>query len=711
MPTPLKLLARPERKSAPEGTQIDCRNCGNIDGPYNCKRLPPASFAPGEESYIWCKKFKQKPKNHCPEHTSCMDCVDGEEWFPDDEPPRPFDTGEERYYWCTKHFLKLEDYNWPCESHTKFSNQEQAKMYAATAEELSKPPEDLKDEPVSEWILENFHDNIIYVMSKTDKGEYYVYDGCKWVPDKKRQYQHLIIKGIKIMISKLEKLAMEIEPKYYENKMGEKVPTKEYADACKRVKDSKRYLDYSKIKDLWQLMQGKVAIDNREFDTNYNLLNFKNGTLEIDIWKFRAHRPEDMLTKCMAANYDESAGSPLKFIDEINRSFKEYEEQLWMQVFYGGALARRPQKKFYHMNGLADAGKTTILNTIMKVLGDDGATGYAAPLPPDVFTSSKARQATRNDLLMTRHCCVMGIDEQKSDERQDSSLAKGYTGGSLLNIRGLYEENQLLPPSCTIINTCNKLPPLDVSDQGMTSRQVVIPFEYAITQKIPEYWNILYNEECDKIALWLMKGLKYYLEHGLPDLPKRFKDATNKYIRDNNIVDRFTLFNCKLGDGENDVNYRMTFDSFYSGFKSYAEHVEKRKEQYIPGADKVIELLSMRGIKLIQKPTKIVDISNDGMITRKASRNVLYGIRFKNREERHAEVMDAMKDEPVNVGELPMEIHMIMMDAPNKTVDFNWLNSYFTSKGIATDTLLSTIEHLKARGEIMAVGPGEYQLV
>jgi putative DNA primase/helicase len=708
----IKLLYTPERKSAPKEYDITCDNCDHRLRSYKRgERQPPANFAIGEETYVWCDKYDQKPKTKCADQTSCLDCEHGEEWHYTDKAPWPFTPDEDGYSWCNKHQMKIEySDNWPCEYHSKYEKADDESPFLDGINKYTDTPEDLKDEPVSEWILENFKDNIMYVMSKGDKGEYYVYDGCKWIPDKKKQYQHFIIKGIKAIINQLKAEAEAIEPKTVTDKYGKVKPTEEYAKAADRVSKAKRYLDYGKIKDIWSLMQGKVAIDNREFDTNYNILNFKNGTLDIITWKLRKHQPSDMLTKCMAAEYNETALCP-KFDDEISRSFKDAKEKEWLQIFYGGALARRPQKKFYHMNGTADAGKTTILNTIMKVLGDDGKTGYAAPLPPDTFSSSKAHQATRNDLLMTRHCCIMGIDEQKSDERQDSSLAKGYTGGSLLNVRGLYEENQLLPPSCTIINTCNKLPPLDVSDQGMISRQVVIPFEYPIAKKIPEYWNILYNEECDAIAWWLLEGLKKYLSVGLPDLPERFKNATSKYVRDNNIVDRFNILSCKIGDGKDDVNYRMTLDAYYTSFKNYCQHVEGRQEKYIPGMEKVVELLDMRGIKLSAKPCKIADELSDGTITRKAARNVLMGIRFKNKSERQYEIMDALKDEPIAIGELPMEIHLVMMEAPRRIVDFNMLNKYFEPKGIDKDVLINTLDKLKARGEIMSIGPGEYQLV
>ncbi len=566
---------------------------------------------------------------------------------------------------------------------------------SANGSPLTSPPEDLKDEPISEWILKNFKDNIVFVMNKSDHGEFYVYDGIKWEPDRKRKYQHFIIKAVKALIQELTKEAEAITPKFEEDKNGRQKPTEEYAKAVKRIHDTKKYLDYNKIRDLWRLIQGKVAIDNREFDTNYNLLNFRNGTFELDTWTFRPHRPEDMLTKVMPVDYFEGVDSP-KLKSEVVRSFKDQAEQNFIKVMFGHTLGRHPEKRTWHLTGPGDTGKTTLLNAIMKVLGDDGITGYAAPLGSDTFTASKARQATRNDLLMAKNCCIIGIDEQKTDERQDTNTVKAWTGGSKVNIRGLYDTNQAFPPCAALFDTSNRLPRIDATDSGIVNRQVVIPFTEVVTKKIPNYWDVLYNEEATGILNWLLEGFKEYREYGLPELPKRFMDTTTEYIMANNVTERFLRQNCVIGDHN---RCRVTWIGFHNSFKNFCREYENIDEKYMPGKDKILDILKQKNIILNDKKTRI---------GKETFRHVLMGVRLKTLEEEYIEELEAFKEDSDNMEWLYSDISKIIEKTANKEVTMNDLHAEL--KAVPGEIIEQALNQMLSKNLIVKTGPREFGL-
>lgn len=557
-------------------------------------------------------------------------------------------------------------------------------------------PNDIRDIPVAEWIYENFKQDIIYVMGKGDKGEFHIYDGTKFEPDRERGYQKFIKKAVKRLIELLDAEKQLIEMQ----KQSKGSNSLQYEEACRRLKDSKKYLDYKCMTSLWNLMKGDVAADTRKFDSDYNLLNFRNYTLEIDSWTFREHRQSDMLRKCAPVDYDPGAKCP-KFTEELVRAFNGNEEEiLWIQVFFGRTLLRKPLKGWAHFFGQSDVGKTTILNTVMKVLGDNGYSGYSVALSPNTFSASKSKETTRNDLLMTMNCCIIGIDEKNADEKDDSSFLKAYTGGGKLNIRGLYESNETMTACATIINTCNKLPPFDASDSGMVNRQIVIPFEVPIREKIPEYWDILYREESSGILNWLLEGLKYYQDHGMPELPLRFKNATEEYKRDNNVVERFLLARCSIVTDS--VKNRIRYVDFEDAFRDFCMNEEGIQERYIPGKKKILDVLRQKNVEFNESSTKIGSTTH---------RNVLKGIRLESQVECDEELFNIAADEALEQGELPGKIRKMMELSPDRTCSYEGLRECFKASGVSEEKLRKTIGHMLNRTELMPVGEDIYELI
>ncbi len=494
--------------------------------------------------------------------------------------------------------------------------------------EFKQLPDDINDVLISEWILENFKSDITYALDDNDKGQFYIHDGTSWQQDREKLYQKFIIKAVKKMVELLTIEAGAIEPKYDED--GE--PTKEYARALSRLNKSKRYMDTRNITGLWNMLKISIVMDSRKFNKNYDLLNMENCTFVISEWSARDHRAEDNIKKVMPVMYmPELSYEGSEFIREVHRSFKTPEERLYIQALLGGSLLRKPAKQDTYFWGIGDTGKTTLVKTVLKALGDTLHTGYGIMLASDAFTEAKARQTTRNDLLATKDCCLIVVDEPKTNTKQDTNTKKAYTGGSGFLVRGLYGADEQIDPSCTIIQTCNNLPHIDVTDSGQVNRVVIIPFENVISKKTNNYWDILYEKEGSLINNWLLEGLKYYKDHGLPPLPERFANATNEYIAKNNLVEKMIKEKLVLGDK---LACRMTFTTFYGLLKLFCD-TEGIKSDYLPGKDKILSILKSMNVEYQERVTKI---------NGKPERKVLLGVRPKTNSEIAREEAEALNE-------------------------------------------------------------------
>ena len=104
-----------------------------------------------------------------------------------------------------------------------------------------------------------------------------------------------------------------------------------------------------------------------EFNTTKNLINCKNGMLDIKTWKLLPHNPEYYSTIQMPVNYDPDAKCPrfLRFLKEIKLIIKE---RLFLKKFLGAALSIDIKLgKALILYGEGANGKSVLIDAIMNI--------------------------------------------------------------------------------------------------------------------------------------------------------------------------------------------------------------------------------------------------------------------------------------------------------------------------------------------------------
>ncbi len=84
-------------------------------------------------------------------------------------------------------------------------------------------------------------------------------------------------------------------------------------------KFARRSLNLRGIRSLLSLSECEILVRPDELDTNPDLLNFENGTVNLRTREKKAHDPADRITKLIHYDYDPQADCPrwLGFLDEI----------------------------------------------------------------------------------------------------------------------------------------------------------------------------------------------------------------------------------------------------------------------------------------------------------------------------------------------------------------------------------------------------------
>lgn len=170
----------------------------------------------------------------------------------------------------------------------------------------------------------------------------------------------------------------------------------------------------------------RITATLHAFDADPMLLNVLNGTLDLRTGTLRLHNPADLLTKQAHVEYDGTAQAPrwLRFIEEVF----EHDTDLmaYVQRALGYALTGSVQEHaFFTCYGSGANGKSTLLGTVMRILGD-----YAKPLKADALLSSPYANGSSADPEIA---ALVGARFVSAPEPRggalDTSRVKELTGG------------------------------------------------------------------------------------------------------------------------------------------------------------------------------------------------------------------------------------------------------------------------------------------
>lgn len=244
-----------------------------------------------------------------------------------------------------------------------------------------------------------------------------------------------------------------------------------------------------------------------------------NVTIDTRTGSVREHRPSDWNTRICPLNYRADADAPLwrKFLE---RNVPDEGTRRYMQKLAGYAMTGDADQKLMVLlhSDVGDTGKSLFLNVVKETLGPDYATGLAqSALAPRKEGGDGGRDPDRHAMMGKR--LLIGSEFRKS-EPMDEAFMKRYTGRDPISTRGNYSKMNIewMPEGLIVIGT-NKLFRIDLDDQAVWNRIVVVPFTVAFPKGHPERDEDLQRKitdtEREGVLAWMVEGLQMYRNEGL----------------------------------------------------------------------------------------------------------------------------------------------------------------------------------------------------
>lgn len=299
----------------------------------------------------------------------------------------------------------------------------------------------------------------------------------------------------------------------------------------------------SRLKAMIACAAPAVAVTPDEFDARPELLNCRNGTLELDTLTFREARREDLLTKCCGVDYDPAAECPtwLAHLDLVFGGDAAYIRGFQELCGYS-LLQYNPEQIMAILYGSGKNGKSVTIGALARVWGD-----YAVNIAAESLMVRRG-DGPRSDLARLHGARLVTASEGESGAYLAESVVKQLTGDDAITVRRLYENEFEFRPGAKIFLATNHEPRIRGTDEGIWRRLWLLPFTVTIPEdrRDPGILDKL-EAEGSGILNWCIEGLRRYLENGRRLAPPdKVVAATARFRSESDVIGRFLAQEMKV---------------------------------------------------------------------------------------------------------------------------------------------------------------------
>ena len=303
-----------------------------------------------------------------------------------------------------------------------------------------------------------------------------------------------------------------------------------------------------------------VAFHNN-LDRATGFLGTKSGVLDL--------RTGHIVTDAERPPISRSAGprwlgldAPTPDVDDIlGGIFENAATIAYVQRLFGAALTGEQLQAYICAVGCGANGKSLFLKGLACTLKD-----YYHPADSYIFfADSRHNNNATPALAQLEFKRLAVVEESQCSDPLNKAIVKRLTGTRVINARELYQGPRDIPLTHTQLLATNELPRIDVDDEAMMRRVIVLPFNVRFKKRedfdAGDPTHRLANPELDayvqldgyteQLLVWLVRGAVAFYADSLRLLPKppAVRDAERAYTADNDPVGALIREECEVGAG------------------------------------------------------------------------------------------------------------------------------------------------------------------
>jgi P4 family phage/plasmid primase-like protien len=324
-----------------------------------------------------------------------------------------------------------------------------------------------------------------------------------------------------------------------------------------RLKQLTALLSTARMKAILWVVRSCLCVEGEEFDAHPDLLNVRNGVVDLRDGTIRPHDPLLRFTKVTMVDY-----RPGAVHEDWQKGLTALPVEVadWLQVRWGQGLTGHPAPDdvLVVLKGSGENGKTTLVDSVREAVGPD----YAVVLPDRVLLARTGDHPT--ELMTLRGARLAFMEEFPELGHLNVKRLKDLHGTGRISARFICKDSVSWQVTHTMFVTTNYLPRVDESDHGTWRRLLLVNFPYRYrkshemlqtsTDRLgdPDLRDRLRRGaggQHEAILAWLVKGALtwYQRDKSMPEPPESVRSATSvwrmssdlllRYINDNLVFD------------------------------------------------------------------------------------------------------------------------------------------------------------------------------
>lgn len=272
-----------------------------------------------------------------------------------------------------------------------------------------------------------------------------------------------------------------------------------------------------------------------------HLLCLKNGILNIKNFSFQEHehkyvrvrRQNHYFFNQIPVNYDKEAKAPTweRFMQEV---VSERDAAI-LQEFAGYCLIQNHQfHKSLMLVGSGRNGKSTFLNTLLKLLGGDNTVCISLQqLNEDKFMPAELHNKLANI-----------YPDLSNKSLKDVSLFKAITGEDKIPAQRKYGRPFYFTNYAKQLFSCNEIPMIENVDKAIFSRFIIIEFPHSFEGKEDKNLKEKLEAELPGILNWVIAGMNRLLSNSKFSFSPQSEQVKQDYFAQSDSVFGFLKAQC-----------------------------------------------------------------------------------------------------------------------------------------------------------------------
>jgi putative DNA primase/helicase len=303
------------------------------------------------------------------------------------------------------------------------------------------------------------------------------------------------------------------------------------------------------------------------FDSHPDLLNVKNGALNLKTGKLQAHDPSQRFTYCLPVDYDPNASTAAweRFLTgSLGAGAAELMPFLQMAVGYSLTGHTREERLFY-LFGPPRSGKGTFSETLLELTGKPLGAGVRF----DMLTRNREGDANSADLASLRPCRFITASESSRLTALNPAVIKQLTGGDLIHCALKYRDHFDYRPKFKLWLTSNWPLSTDVDDDAAWGRVYVVEFPngHLGSEDKTLKARMRSPEILRGVLAWAVAGaMRWYASPNGLTAPPAVELATQRHRAELDTVQQFLDESTKRVEGA-----RLTNPRLYAAYSDWCE--------------------------------------------------------------------------------------------------------------------------------------------